>query len=163
MAILQSRLRQYSVTAGTFPRTKLAGQRTAFLCHSHKDQTLALGLQELLWQAGVGLYIDWQDAEMPEKPSAETAQRLKARIQACDVFMFLATQNSMSSKWCPWELGNADGVKRNQQIVVIPTSDGSYTHGAEYMHLYRRIDANSLGTVQVFTPGQSLPDDIRKL
>jgi hypothetical protein len=156
MSIAQSRLRQSSAGASTYPRAKAAGQRTAFLCHSHKDQLLALGLQEILRQGGVDLYIDWQDAEMPSQPSGETAQRLRIRIQQCDLFLFLATQNSMSSRWCPWELGHADGVKRNAQIVVVPTTDGTYEHGAEYMHLYRRIDVNYSGVLQVFNPGQTV-------
>lgn len=65
MAISQTRLLQLSIGA-SFPNTKAAGQRTAFLCHSHKDRHLALGLQALLSQHGLNLYIDWQDAEMPD-------------------------------------------------------------------------------------------------
>ena len=162
MAISQTRLIQSSV-GSTYPQAKAAGQRIAFLCHSHKDQLMALGLQALLRQHGLNLYIDWQDAEMPPQPSAETAQRLRTRIQQAELFLFLASQNSMSSKWCPWELGHADGVKRNAQILIIPTTDGSSEHGAEYMHLYRRIDLNRSGVLQVFGAGQIYGTDIRSL
>jgi hypothetical protein len=161
--IIQSRLLQSAVSA-TSAQTKSAGQRTAFLCHSHKDPHLALGLQALLRQHGLNLYIDWQDAEMPPQPGVETAQRLRTRIQQADLFLFLATQNSMSSKWCPWELGHADGVKRNAQILLVPTTDGSSQHGAEYMNLYRRIDMNYSGILQVFSPGQNVyGTDVRSL
>lgn len=165
MALAQNQLRQYSSAGRAHASTgKAAGQRVAFLCHSHKDEALALGLQAVLRERGVYLYIDWQDAEMPDKPSAETATRLRNRIRQSNLFLFLATQNSMSSKWCPWELGYADGVKPNSDdIVVVPTTDAGYEHGAEYMNLYRRIDTNALGALQVFGAGRLTGTDVRHL
>lgn len=121
-------------------------QKSGFLCHSHKDRELALGLQQLLKEQGMDLYIDWQDASMPEEPDAHTAARLRNVIRGADVFLFLATSNSMSSRWCPWELGFADGVKRNEQVAVIATRDASGNYyGNEYLQLYRRIDQSSAG------------------
>ena len=129
MTIVQNDLR---AAAGRAPLHKgLAashGQKTAFLCHSHKDRVLAEGLQVWLREQGMDLYIDWQDATMPERPSKETGDRLRHRIVQTDWFLFLATANSMSSRWCPWELGYADGKKHIDRIVVIPTQDGSTTH-----------------------------------
>lgn len=92
------------------------------------------------------LYIDWQDASMPERPNAATAARIRTEIRGADVFLFLATNNSLSSRWCPWELGFADGVKRNEQIAVIATRDASGNYyGNEYLELYRRIDQSTAG------------------
>jgi hypothetical protein len=135
----------------------------AFLCHSHKDEALALGLQAVLRDRGFHLYIDWQDAEMPPTPNAETAARIRTRIRQCQLFLFLATQNSMNSRWCPWELGFADGVKKGDEILVVPTTDAGVNYGAEYMHLYRRIDQNTAGATQVFSPGQSVGIELRNL
>ena len=42
-------------------RSRSYGQKTGFLCHSHKDRDMALGLQEWLKEQGLDLYIDWQD------------------------------------------------------------------------------------------------------
>lgn len=125
-------------------RSKGYLQKSGFLCHSHKDRELALGLQQWLKEQGMDLYIDWQDASMPEEPDVYTATRIRNVIRGSDVFLFLATSNSMTSRWCPWELGFADGVKQNEQIAVIATRDasGSY-YGNEYLQLYRRIDQNS--------------------
>ena len=146
MAIAQSELLR---AAPQRPHTKSqvrAGiHKTAFLCHSHRDSALAEGLQALLAQQGVALYIDWQDATMPTEPDRETAVRLQQRIKACDWFLFLATANSMASRWCPWELGYADGQKPLDRIAIVPTSDGKSTHGNEYLQLYRRVDASSAG------------------
>lgn len=133
-----------------------ARQRTVFLCHSHFDKQLAEGLQVLLAEQGVEVYIDWKDATMPETPDRETAERIQGRIVSCQWFLFLATANSRASRWCPWELGYADGKKKLDQIAVVPTSDSRGSHGNEYMQLYRRIDVNSLSQLQLFEPGSYL-------
>lgn len=134
---------------------RTANQRTAFLCHSHKDSVLAEGLQVLLREQGVDLYIDWKDASMPEQPNRETAERLRGQIVASDWFLFLATSNSATSRWCPWELGYADGRKPLERIAVVPTRDGSTTHGNEYMQLYRRLDVSDIGQLLWVPPGSN--------
>src|ERR1700745_247411 len=100
MPISQPRLREAALRASRTKfmtlneaRTRL-GQRTAFLCHSHKDADLVLGLQVLLVENGFDVYIDWQDTAMPEEPDRETAERIKTRIRTLDWFLFLATGNS---------------------------------------------------------------------
>ena len=154
MAISQADLRSAGRQASSQATivAKRATQRTAFLCHSHHDRELALGLQALLRQQGLDLYIDWQDATMPSAPNAETASKLRQRIVNCEWFLFLATANSMSSRWCPWELGYADGKKANEKIVIVPTRDGQATHGNEYMQLYRRIEPDNVGGLGIFNP-----------
>ena len=52
---------------------------------------------------------------------------------------FLVTANTGQSRWCPWELGYADGTKENKKIVVIGTCDQHGIYGNEYLDLYRRI------------------------
>lgn len=107
---------------------------------------MALGLQQWLKEQGMELYIDWQDPYMPDAPDGTTANRIRAVIKEADVFLFLATNDSMASRWCPWELGFADGVKRNEQIALIATRDASgHYYGNEYLQLYRRIDQDSAG------------------
>jgi hypothetical protein len=136
-------------------RAKVYGQKTGFLCHSHRDRDLALGLQQWLKEQGMNLYIDWQDASMPETPDGTTAARIRSVIRAADVFLFLATNNSMASRWCPWELGFADGVKRNEQIGIVSTRDSSGRYfGNEYMQLYRKIDQSpSSGSLYWYQKG----------
>jgi len=54
----------------------------------------------------------------------------------------LASKNSQQSKWVPWELGLADGVKTLKNIALLPASDSeddtTWTSW-EYLGLYRRI------------------------
>lgn len=115
-------------------------QQTGFLCHSHKDDIYAKGLQVLLQENGWDLYIDWEDCEMPEKPNRETAERIQRKIEELDWFLFLATSNSTSSKWCPWEIGYADKAKSQDKIlIVVTTTDQGTWYGSEYLELYREI------------------------
>src|SRR3546814_9438780 len=78
-----------------------------------KDREMALGLQQWLKEHGLDLYIDWQDASMPETPDGTTAGRIRTMIRNADVFLFLATSDSLTSRWCPWELGFADGDRKS--------------------------------------------------
>ena len=125
---------------------------------------MAEGLQTLLRDTGMDLYIDWQDANMPDQPTRETAERLQRRIVTSNWFIFLATANSMTSRWCPWELGYADGKKPTDYITIVQTLDsaGQY-HGNEYLHLYRRIDVTSEGSLAAFSPGATLGTYVRYL
>jgi hypothetical protein len=126
------------------------GAPTAFLSHSHKDALLAKGLQTRLSGLGWDVYIDWEDTSMPDRPDAVTADKIRRKIVQLDLFLFLATQNSMTSRWCPWELGYADGRKANNEILIVQTSDIRGTYGNEYLELYRNIDEVKGGGVAHF-------------
>jgi len=126
--------------------------RTAFLCHSHLDADLAEGLVTLLNEAEWTVYVDWNDAAMPDSPNQQTAKRIKEKIVDLDYFLFLATQNSTSSRWCPWEIGYADGRKDNDQILIVPIAEGSKIHGSEYLELYRSVDVLATGQMGVWRP-----------
>jgi len=116
-------------------------KRVAFLCHSHKDEQLVKGLIVIFKENGVDLYVDWMDQSMPEAPNKQTAIKIKERIIKAHLFIFLATANSKASRWCPWEIGYADGVNKN--IYIVPTTDGYNTYGNEYLELYAKIDSGT--------------------
>ena len=116
-----------------------AHKKTAFLSHSHLDQKRARGLQVLLAEQGWDVFIDWEHNTLDERPTKETATWLQRAIVRCDWLLYLATQNSAKSRWCPWEIGYADGKKSNASIVVVGTKDSGGTYGSEYLDLYRRI------------------------
>jgi hypothetical protein len=118
--------------------------KSAFLCHSHQDETIVKGLVALFQEEGIDLYIDWKDHTMPETPNAETAKKIQDAIRGRDLFLFLATANSKASRWCPWEIGYADSSGR--KIYIIPTADGAGSYGNEYLQLYAKIDEGSSGT-----------------
>ncbi|WP_367115981.1 toll/interleukin-1 receptor domain-containing protein [Xanthobacter sp.] len=162
MPIRQATLREYSARPAirqTIAEARREATPTAFLSHSHKDAVLAKGVQSYFSQSGWNVYIDWEDGAMPDRPNRETADRIREKIRETDLFLFLATANSMASRWCPWELGYADGRKIDDSIFILQTSDSlGSTFGNEYIGLYRRIDEYSLGGVQVIdTYGISRP------
>lgn len=153
---LRSAATRYRATqAKSLTEARTQGLQTVFLCHSHHDEVLVKGLIALFEESGWRVYVDWTDSSMPEVPNRETAVRIKRKIVDFAYFLFLATNNSVSSRWCPWEIGYADGTKPIERILVLPTTDGLKTYGNEYLQLYRRIDLSSLGELAVWQPGQT--------
>lgn len=154
MPIAQSTLRNSPHSASlrkSLNEARAANSPTAFLSHSHKDAHLAKGLQGFLNGKGWDVYIDWEDTAMPERPSSHTANRIKQKIAELDLFLFLATHHSVTSRWCPWELGYADGTKQNDAILIVQTRDDQgTTYGSEYLELYRYIDHASGGGIGAF-------------
>lgn len=150
--------------ARTLNEAKSIRVPTAFLCHSHKDADLARGLVNLMRENGWNLYVDWADETMPATPNRETASKIKTKIIETNYFLFLATVNSMASRWCPWEIGYADGTKDIDRIMIIPTVDSSgIWHGSEYLQLYRKIDKSSTGDLAAWHPNQQNGIWIRSL
>ena len=117
-----------------------------FMSHKHDDLELlsnVLGFFEK--KCKVKIYIDSRDPDMPEVTSGETAKRIKDRIDSCDKFILLATNNAIESKWCNWELGYGDAKKRpGQDIALLPLGDnrGDYK-GNEYLTIYPYIVENT--------------------
>jgi TIR domain len=145
-----------SKSASTLTEARSLGVRTAFLCHSHNDETLVRGLLNLFQEDGWRVYVDWQDPTMGEKPTKETAERIKLTIRVMDYFLFLATPNSVTSRWCPWEIGYADREKGIERVLIIPTTDrtGDW-YGNEYLQLYRKIDEAKDGKLGVWNPNET--------
>jgi hypothetical protein len=109
----------------------------------------------MLNESGWRVYVDWADAEMPSAPNRDTAERIQQKIVELDYFLFLATANSVASRWCPWEIGYADGKKRVESLLIVPTTDAQNTYGNEYLQLYRRIDLSITRDLRVWSPGQA--------
>ncbi|MNG12119.1 hypothetical protein D3C84_957110 [compost metagenome] len=88
---------------------------------------------------------------MPDTPDAETATRIKNTIISADWFLFLATENSMASRWCPWEIGYADGKKHLNRIAIVPTVDNSGRYyGNEYLKIYNTINTPPSGGLALY-------------
>jgi hypothetical protein len=134
------------------------GRTRVFLSHSHIDvndlsKQELYGLMRLLLLYGGDIYIDWLDPDMPKETSSETAVRLKGKIDLCDRFLLLATENAINSKWVPWELGYADKAKGIESIAIIPIAD-PYGHwsGSEYLALYPRVLVTKDDNLGIYQP-----------
>lgn len=114
-----------------------------FISHSYSDKSLILGLVELFNKAGHSVYVDWIDDPYLDRNAVnpKTAALLRTRMDACRGLAYIATTNTIVSKWCPWELGYADGAK-NGRCVILPVlkSDSNFYRGQEYLGLYPYID-----------------------
>jgi hypothetical protein len=115
-------------------------EESAFLSYSHSDRALEEKILILFQDFGWSIYVDWTDDDLPTTPDPRTATLLKNRIDSNKWFLFLATRNSQTSKWCPWEIGYADSARGVNRVVVIPTSLMDNEYGTEYLRIYPSID-----------------------
>lgn len=136
---------------------------SVFLSHSHKDRDLVEGVIGYLASLGISVYVDWQDGEMPETCTAETAGKIKMKITENQRFLLLATDNSIASVWVPWELGIADGLKGKEKIAILPVKNdyGSWT-GNEYIGLYPTIQTDGVIPANRYLAVSSTNEWLRK-
>lgn len=132
-------------------------QYDVFLSHSTKDADIVLGVKLVLEELGKSVYIDWiDDAELDRtKVTPETASVLRDRMKSCSSLIFIATENSSSSKWTPWELGYFDGFKQGG-VAIFPVLEDwrSSFEGQEYLGLYPLVQrSDTLGSVEVNSKG----------
>lgn len=112
-----------------------------FLSHSHHDAELVKKIVLILKHIGVKVYVDWMDDSMPVTTCGITAAKIKQKIKQNHKFIFLATNISVDSKWCNWEIGYGDAEKyQNDGIAVFPVKENySEWKGNEYLQLYPSI------------------------
>lgn len=137
---------------------KSQAQVSVFLSHSHLDRDLVEGLILLLaTEAGMTIYVDWQDSTMPRITSGATADAIKGRIKELDRFVILATNNALRSRWVPWEIGVADCTKQRDDILIVPVADATGQFlGNEYLQLYQHLELEgTYKTPAIFRPSQS--------
>lgn len=139
---------------GSLKEPQRSLRKAVFLSHSHKDKDLAEGFQNLLEEHGMSVYIDWQDHTLPNNPNKKTAEKIKTKIKTSDLFVLLATNNALLSKWCPWEIGVADSFYSNgESILIVPIVDTSGEfNGSEYLQLYRRLEIDTEKSLVVVNP-----------
>jgi hypothetical protein len=125
-----------------------AARLSIFLSHSHTDKKIVEGWIRKLALLGVEMYVDWNDSSMPRETNRETADKIKQRISEVDLFVVLATNAALESKWVSWEIGIADQAKGESKVLLAPVVPKSGTwEGNEYLQLYR--------TIQLFDTGES--------
>jgi hypothetical protein len=121
--------------------SKCSAKTSIFLSHSHHDGEYVKDVVVLLRKMGVEVYVDWMDDSMPVETSGKTAASLKRKIEENDKFVFLATNKSIDSKWCNWEIGYGDAHKYINKIALFPLKDNDFTDwkGNEYLQIYPHI------------------------
>jgi hypothetical protein len=150
-------IKKFSFDPISIKETDYGVKSRIFLSHSHLDKELARNLIRIFYiQANAMVYVDWNDSTMPRVTNAETARKIKKRINDLDMFILLATAFSLNSKWVPWEIGLADVLKAYDKIVIIPIEDktGKFV-GNEYLQVYKRIELDSINELSIFDPNSN--------
>lgn len=170
--ITESMLRSYATDRSMMEKASLyiqraaiSGVKTIFLSHSHHDEILVKGFINYLGSLGINVYVDWQDSDMPKTTNRETAEKIKKQIAKNSFFLVLATNNALSSRWVPWEIGVADQVKQNHdKIGIIPVVDDTgQFKGNEYLQLYKRITLDEIfkNRIRLYEAGSCQAKDVR--
>ncbi|REG60856.1 TIR domain-containing protein [Paraburkholderia sp. BL6669N2] len=111
-----------------------------FLSHSKLDEEEIYGLKLMLEDYGHSVYIDWIDDPHldREEVSKETAALLRARMKSSRSLLYVTSENSVKSKWTPWELGFKDGSSGRAAVLPVATNETSTDayDGVEYLALY---------------------------
>lgn len=129
---------------------------TVFLSHSHQDADLVEPAILLMASQGVTVYVDWKDPTMPAMTSPETASRIKERIGGCKKFVVLGTNNAVTSRWIPWELGVADSRNGLDNIAIMPVvQEYRSWEGHEYVGIYSTLELSNSGNWAVFPAGKT--------
>ncbi len=147
--------------------TRVAASMKVFLSHSHQDRDYVEAVRLLLESQGSGIYVDWQDGEMPAQTSWQTAASLKSKIKDLKKVVLLASENSKESKWVPWELGYGEGVNGLSSVAILAVLPDNVElwKGTEYVSAYPFIEEDQRGPIvrnPVDGTTQLLTDWLRK-
>lgn len=84
---------------------------------------------------GFNVYIDLEDNVLnPKNVNIETAKRLEKIISKSKSILYIHSQNSERSVWCPWELGYGDGINSKISVLEIYVDKTSYKQ--VYINMY---------------------------
>lgn len=109
-----------------------------FLSYSFNDLEYASVIAQLLISHGFTVYFE-------KKPSVSivsraTVERIAKMMDSCRSLLYIHTQSSTVSKWCPWELGYMSG-KTNFRCATIPIVDNEKTYiHQEYLKIYPYVN-----------------------
>ena len=109
-----------------------------FISHSYLDKEIINALYYTFEACGYTVFIDWKNEELKDRSqiSKQVAQKLKKYMANCKGLLYIATENSSNSKWCPWELGFVDGLKERVAILPILNDSLKEYKGQEYLGIY---------------------------
>ncbi len=113
-----------------------------FISHSFHDKKLVLTLVRLFNDAKYSVYVDWINDSGLDRTNVtiKTAKIIRNRIAQCKGLSYIATNNIVNSKWCPWELGLGDGLNNGRSCILPVMQEGSSFRGTEYIGMYPYIE-----------------------
>ena len=84
-----------------------------FISYSRKDGDFAKRLMNALTASGRDVWVDWED--IPR--AADWLTEIFAGLEAADTFVFIVSQNSLTSEICNQELQHAR--QHNKRIIPL--------------------------------------------
>lgn len=81
------------------------GKCCVFISHQQEDKTAAKLIANYLLYCGIDVYFDEYDRSINRSNPQSVVDAIEAGLQKSTHLMCLLSENSMSSKWIPWEVG----------------------------------------------------------
>lgn len=106
-----------------------------FISHSYKDKDALIRIKALLNGQNLNVYLDWvndKDELLREKTCAETAAVITERIRNSRAILYIHTEESINSRWTPWEIGFAHAL--GKKICVYSPDEN--VEKPEFIQLY---------------------------
>jgi hypothetical protein len=122
--------------------TVTGAKPNVFLSHLSTDEDFLAIVEYLLRQHGGVPHMSATDKCLSPTASAEAVKKLRATIDGLPRFIVFVTPQSTTSKWIPWEIGLANGLKKDSEIALWPSAPadvGEEWVAAGYLGIYRRI------------------------
>lgn len=89
------------------------------------------------------MYVDFQDSSLSQLPELDLADHLVSKLRQCRLLIFAFSEESVTSRWMPWELGLVHCVIG--RAVLWPFTKRALHAKAtqEYLNLYEALDPES--------------------
>ncbi len=127
-----------------------------FLSYSLPDQYYAKLVFQKLKESGFTVYADFLDKKLSRSNiTKHTAEVLAATISKCKSLIYIHSRGAKNSKWCPWEVGLASGLK-NFRCGILPLTeefDSEYER-QEYLTLILLLITKLKQKVKIMYSGQ---------
>jgi len=137
--IYDSKSFQHSLQESTLKENELYD---VFISYSYIEKTSAILITELLQKKGYKVYIDLRDDVINKRQSVnkETAERIIQNMKQCKSLLFLHTNATKNSQWCPWELGYFNGFRNRCAIIPLSEKNNDLVEHQEFLSLYPYVD-----------------------
>lgn len=128
-----------------------------FISHNSKDEKEIVDFFKVVNKNGYVAYIDWVNDKFDLKRqwcNATTAEIIKERIKQSRVFVLYLSEQTISSQWCPWELGFADALGKK---ICVFQKDEDIAYVPQFYDAYPRIIFDD--TIKIIVHDKEIPFD----
>lgn len=103
-----------------------------FISHQKKDSSDAKKIADYLMAAGLDVYFDEYDQNIDRSNPYSIVNAIKVGLKRSTHLLCIISQNSLESKWVPWEIGYAYD---NKVLVGLTLRDLSKSFLPEYLQV----------------------------